>query len=115
MIDKLEVKSLAVACWSLIAAMQHYFRFSDTYTGSDDAERERVNAHIKGSRLDGYANLLRFARINAEKHCSSKVLTAQLHTLVCSIFDQETAQGMTSALGELFMERAVSSHQTLPP
>ena len=86
--------------------MHHYFRFADEYTGNDEAARKEVNDDIKSRRADAYANLKRFARL-AEKHCSARVLSAQLHTLVCRLSDQEIAQGCIAAMGEMFMERAV--------
>ena len=115
LIAALECEGAALAFWNLIAAMQHYFRFDDSYHGSLEVERQAVNQNIQGNRNDGYANLKRFARLG-ETHCGSKILTAQLHTLVCRIFDQELAQGCVARLGEMFMERAVSAqpHTSAP-
>ena len=105
-INALEQGGLSTALWSLIAAMQHYFRYNEEYTGQDPEERDEVNCRIQRNREDAFYNLHRFARLT-EKHCSPKALTAQLHTLVCRISDQEKMQGSTASLGELFMERAV--------
>ena len=105
-IDALENRGTARALWSLVAAMQHYFRYNEQYTDNDPEEREEVNCRIQRNREDAHYNLKRFARLT-EKHCGPKARTAQLHTLVCRIAEQEKMQGCTASLGELFMERAV--------
>ncbi len=69
------VNGLRVDVWSLVAAMHHYFRYAEEYTGEDERERLLLNEQIQNNRQDTFWNLERFAR-NAEMHCSSKVLTA---------------------------------------
>ena len=87
-IDNFEVNGLRVAIWSLVAALHHYFRYAEEYTGEDERERLLLNEQIQNNRQDAFWNLERFAR-NVEMHCSSKVLTTQLHTLLCRLPDQE--------------------------
>ncbi len=108
-IDNFEVNGLRVAIWSLVAAMHHYFCYAEEYIGEDERERLLLNEQIQNNRQDAFWNLKRFAR-NAEMHCSSKVLTTQLHTLLCRLPSQEKAQGCVAEMGEIFMERGVCKY-----
>uniref|UniRef100_A0A7S1T1H1 Uncharacterized protein n=1 Tax=Tetraselmis chuii TaxID=63592 RepID=A0A7S1T1H1_9CHLO len=103
-----------VALQSLICAIQHYFRFDmiceARRPGESDSRFSRrefaLNNLIRQRRVDAKANMLRFAKL-CERHCPQSVLTANLHTLVCRLADQETARGATTRDNETWVERSV--------
>ena len=104
---------MVVATRSFCAAVHHYFRYDEACckrAGETlqewESRRAAADARVAGRRADAKANLLRFARL-LEKNGATHILTANLHTLVCRLADQEVARGATCRDLELWVERGV--------
>lgn len=70
---------------------------------------------IDNRRLDGAANLIRFAKI-CEHLCGDfRLMCSNLHVLVCRLAAQEKARGCTAREVEMFLERGVSPPPPLLP
>eukprot|EP00873_Tetraselmis_striata_P000362 jgi/Tetstr1/420626/TSEL_011714.t1 len=98
----------------LAAVCRHYLK-ADAAVYAKPGETEasllgrilETDNAIDNRRLDGAANLIRFAKI-CEHLCGDfRLMCSNLHVLVCMLAAQEKARGCTAREVEMFLERGV--------
>eukprot|EP00873_Tetraselmis_striata_P017390 jgi/Tetstr1/437654/TSEL_026321.t1 len=98
----------------LTAVCRHYLK-ADAAVYAKPGETEasllgrilETDNAIDNRRLDGAANLIRFAKI-CEHLCGDfRLMCSNLHVLVCRLAAQEKARGCTTREVEMFLERGV--------